>query len=74
MFRLVARNDMEAAAGVEEGVQAARTKPTARAGLCAADGRGPKGQQPHHRRFFLRRPGPQPHCSGSFHTMEGGLG
>ena len=72
MFRLVARNGMEAAA--EVGVWVARTKATARVGVRAAKGRGPKGQQPHHRRFFLRRPGPQPRWSRRFHAMEGGLG
>ena len=33
-----------------------------------------RAQQPHHRRFFLRRPGPQFQSRRSFHAREGGLG
>ena len=61
MFRLVARTGMDVAAGAEEGFQAARTKPTARVGLRAAESLGPKGQQSHHRRCFLRRLGLRRH-------------
>ena len=48
----------ESAAGEGRGSRAALAKSAKMVGLRAAEGRGPKGQQPHHFRPFPRRPAP----------------